>query len=69
MFRHALSLVGGDPATTLFVGDNPDADIIGALSLGIQTAWMHLGREWPHPQSPPHHLLGHVAEVRGIVLD
>lgn len=68
MFEQALSLIGADAASTLFAGDNPDADILGAKSLGMQTAWMHLDREWPHPHNQPHHVLENISEVREIVL-
>ena len=67
MFEQALSLISAEPATTLFVGDNAEADILGALNLGMQTAWMHLGREWPHPQDRPHHMLENISDVRKIV--
>ena len=68
IFEVALSGIGASAETTLFVGDNPDADILGAAALGMLTAWIRLGREWPYEDQRPDYILDHVAEVRGIVL-
>lgn len=41
MFTAGLALLGDPaPATVLMVGDNHHADIVGAASLGLQTAWV-----------------------------
>ena len=69
IFERALAMIDADPSTTLFVGDNPDADILGAKGLGMQTAWIHMAREWPHVGNRPDHVIGHVSEVGEIVLD
>ena len=68
IFERALADIQAVPAATLFVGDNPDADILGAKSLGLSTAWIRLGREWPYPDRPPDYVVSHVSEVREIVL-
>jgi putative hydrolase of the HAD superfamily len=53
IFYEALRRLWGIPAeNTLFVGDNPDTDIKGAQAVGMQTAWVRLGRHFPeHPPS------------------
>ncbi len=68
IFERALSQMGANPLTTIFVGDNPEADILGAKSLGMVTAWLHRGREWPYGEQPPDYILGHVSEARGLLL-
>lgn len=39
-FRAALSRLGARPAETAFVGDNPEADIAGAINAGISAIWL-----------------------------
>jgi putative hydrolase of the HAD superfamily len=36
----------------LFVGDNPEVDIVGAANAGLQTAWLRNGMNWPHGVLP-----------------
>lgn len=68
IFAQALSKIDSKADTTLFVGDNPEADIAGASGVGMQTAWMRLGRQWPLEHLRPDYVLDQVFEVRGIVL-
>ena len=68
IFERALADIQAVPTAALFVGDNPDADILGAKSLGLSAAWVSLGREWPYPDRLPDHVVSHVSEVREIVL-
>lgn len=35
IFRHALSVAGASPGKSMMIGDNYEADILGALNLGI----------------------------------
>ena len=67
IFELALTKIDGNPGTTLFVGDNPDADIVGASGVGMQTAWIRLGRDWPYDARRPDYFLDHVSEARKIV--
>lgn len=67
IFTHALELTGASPESTLFVGDNPEHDIIGADALGMTTAWISLGREWTIASVQPTHVLQHVWEVDEMV--
>ena len=41
IFQLAISLFQLPPATILFVGDNPSADIVGAQGVGMKTAWLN----------------------------
>jgi putative hydrolase of the HAD superfamily len=47
VFRSALEQLGAAPATTLFVGDDPEDDIEGAKAVGMRTAWVRPGTEAP----------------------
>ena len=67
IFNHALGLIGGNPLETLFVGDNPEADIVGAGDVGMQTAWMSHARSWEIDSYHPTHVIEHVWEVRPLL--
>ncbi|MDP9378544.1 MAG: HAD family hydrolase [Chloroflexota bacterium] len=47
IFLRAAGCLGVEPPEVVFVGDNPEADIAGAASVGMRTAWLRRGREWP----------------------
>ncbi len=68
IFEEALSQIQASPASTLFVGDNPEADILGAKALGMPTAWLHIGQEWPFEQERPDYVFDHVHDIRNTVL-
>ena len=67
IFRHALAAIDADPATTLFVGDNPAADIGGAKALGLLAAWVHLGRDWELATPRPDYVIGAVWELDALL--
>jgi putative hydrolase of the HAD superfamily len=47
IFRLATENLGIAPDQALFVGDNPEVDIVGAAGAGLQTAWFRNGLTWP----------------------
>ena len=53
------------PAEILFVGDDPQADVAGPRSAGMQTVWMNRGGgEWPTEVVPADHV---IASLDGLV--
>ncbi|WP_116127399.1 YjjG family noncanonical pyrimidine nucleotidase [Lewinella sp. IMCC34183] len=60
-FEHAAREMGHpDPASVLVVGDNPNADIGGALAFGYDACWLR------HPGAAAHPKLGATFTIRDI---
>ena len=51
IFAAAREIAGGDGIVWM-VGDHVEADIAGARTAGLATAWVSHGRSWPHPWTP-----------------
>lgn len=53
IFQSAARSLGVESATCIFVGDNPEADILGAFKAGMHTAWLNpAGSPWPTDLRP-----------------
>jgi putative hydrolase of the HAD superfamily len=39
IFAEALAQMGVSPASAVYVGDNPDVDIVGAKRIGLLAVW------------------------------
>jgi putative hydrolase of the HAD superfamily len=58
IYQVALARLGANPAETVMVGDNWQADVLGALAVGIRPVWLNrLGAARPLP---------HVAELASL---
>ena len=67
IFERAVAAIGAVTEETLFVGDSPESDILGAKGMVIRSAWLHRGREWGYAEERPDHVLDDVSDVRAIV--
>ncbi|MBV8085885.1 MAG: HAD family hydrolase [Chloroflexi bacterium] len=47
IFHRAAAELDVEPPAVLFIGDNPENDIAGAASAGMQTAWLQRALPWP----------------------
>ena len=57
-----------DPARCFYVGDDPRADVGGALSAGFQAVWLdHEGKKYPTDLPPPTHVVHSLEEVLALV--
>jgi putative hydrolase of the HAD superfamily len=64
LFHRAADRLGVEPAGCLFVGDNPEHDILGASAAGMRTAWLHHGTVWPVALSPlPGEAIANLSQV------
>lgn len=69
-YLHAVRLLEmkeADARQILFVGDNPHTDIIGAHGVGMQTAWIHMGREYPADVQKPHLTIDGVTDLYEVL--
>ncbi|HYD09529.1 MAG TPA: HAD family hydrolase [Acidimicrobiales bacterium] len=72
-FAHLADVIGHDDAgDVLFVGDNPNTDIVGACAAGHRTAWLRRG-EFAKidlttiPGCTPTHQIDHLTELVALV--
>lgn len=59
-----LDIPGIQTEEILFVGDNPHTDIVGAHGVGMKTAWIRMGREFPDDAPYPDIIVDHVEELK-----
>ena len=67
IFNYALELIGAEAESTLFVGDNSEHDILGAIGVGMRTGWIRLDREWEIESARPDFILNAVWEAEELV--
>jgi HAD superfamily hydrolase (TIGR01509 family) len=60
--------LGTDPNQCLYVGDDPRADIAGAIGAGFQAVWLDdEGKKYPIDLPPPTHVVHSLEEVLALV--
>ena len=59
--------IGVELSQILFVGDSPSADIVGAKTAGMKTAWVSGGREWPLAEASPDFIVETVADLARLM--
>ena len=69
IFEEGLKRIGFEaaPSRCLFVGDSPIADVEGARSAGMQTAWIIRARNWPKDLTRPNFSLDHVSDLGEVL--
>ena len=63
-----LDVKGLQAHEVLFVGDNPYTDIVGANAVGMKTAWICMGREFPDDVPAPDYIVEHVSELKRLLI-
>jgi putative hydrolase of the HAD superfamily len=64
IFAHLAHLAGVEPADVLHVGDDPLADVVGALRAGMQAVWLNRdGRPWPTDLEPPPRTVSTLSDI------
>jgi putative hydrolase of the HAD superfamily len=68
IFRRLSELAGLPASAMLHVGDDAHADIEGARSAGMRTAWVNRARAgWPPELAPPDHEVSDLTELAALV--
>jgi putative hydrolase of the HAD superfamily len=64
IFRHLAEAAGVDAAQVLHIGDDPHADVRGAMSAGMQAIWLNRdSRAWPAELGAPPRTIATRAEI------
>lgn len=63
VFERALRETGCLPEQAWMIGDNYEADIVGASQLGIDGVWLHHGRPAPVGEVLPLFAIAHIREL------
>ena len=66
IFRRSLDGLGVEPARALHVGDNPDADVVGARGVGMRAAHVALAGASPSPYADL--VVHHLADLPKLLL-
>lgn len=66
-FEVAVKKIGVQPGEILFVGDNPERDILGATRAGMKTALAKYGQIYGKAGIRADHVLGDIADILEIV--
>ena len=67
IYARATSRLKVSPTETLFVGDHPENDILGAARAGLSTAWLSQGQAWSSSAGKPNFVLESLSDVLGIL--
>jgi putative hydrolase of the HAD superfamily len=66
IFEYALNLTGAELQESIMIGDNPDADIQGAVNAGMDSIFVnHIGKE--EIPSGATHSIQHLKELENIL--
>jgi 5'-nucleotidase len=67
IFKHALEKLGGEPETTLFIGDSWEADIVGSMDLGMDAIWINTFMKKPSTEHKPLAIIDRFDELLPLV--
>jgi len=67
IFQLAAERLGVAPASCIFVGDNPEADVRGAEAAGIRGVFYAAGTSWPDTLPSPKYSIYSFAEVLPLI--
>jgi putative hydrolase of the HAD superfamily len=64
IFAHLAALAGVPPREVLHIGDDPLADVVGAVRAGMQAVWLNRGgKRWPDGLGAPPRTIATLADI------
>jgi len=64
IFARLAALAGVEAHQVLHIGDDPEADVVGAMQAGMQAVWLNRdAREWPKELAAPPRTISTLAEI------
>jgi putative hydrolase of the HAD superfamily len=67
LFRRAAERLGVAPSECVFVGDNPQNDVAGAIGAGMRAVWVERDLAWPAELAHPSHSVRSMTELRALL--
>ena len=67
IFNLALAEIKSDAHSTVYVGDNPINDMLGAINADITPIWMNKGQSWSIEQYKPQYIISRLTELLVIL--
>lgn len=67
IFHSALEQIGVAATEAMFVGDHPLLDVVGPAKVGIRTAWLSNGRDWPLHDARPDFRIHELTELSSLL--
>ncbi len=65
IFKSALEKLGESPSDVVFIGDNPEADIMGAYNCGIDSIWVKRENQSTHVE--PRFTIDNLKDLKQII--
>lgn len=70
IFKHALAEMGNPLCEeVLMVGDNPESDILGGISVGLHTCWLNVDKKTLPENVKPHYEVTSLAELENLLIE
>ena len=66
IFRLALTEIHSNPCHTLFVGDNPVVDMMGANNSGLVSVWLSGHKKWDNEQFRPQVIVDRITDLKQL---
>ena len=64
IYAALLEMAGVEARQVLHIGDDPLADVVGAMQAGMQAVWLNRdAREWPKDLAPPPRTISTLAQI------